>query len=140
MVVVVVVVPPLVAVEEKIGERGEAERDGERRPRERISGKIIAKFEYDSPRGYDPVEDIPEILQASFVRGLISLSAVFFSSPSLPAHPPTGFFSLARRRSFACRQQRFHPPFVAPRLPLLRERTNLRASHAVSSPPLYEEI
>lgn len=47
--------------------------------RERISGKIIAKFEYDSPCGYDPVEDIREILQASFVRGLLSLSAIFLS-------------------------------------------------------------
>lgn len=52
----------------------------EERPRERISGKIIGKFEYVSPRGYDPVEDILEILQASFVRGLLSLSAVFFQS------------------------------------------------------------
>lgn len=52
---------------------------GGERPRERISGKIIAKFEYDSPCGYDPVEDIREILQASFVRGLLSLSAVFLS-------------------------------------------------------------
>lgn len=63
--------------------RGERER-GREEPRERISEKIIAKFEYDSPRGYDPVEDIPEILQASFVRGLLSLSAVFFSLPRSP--------------------------------------------------------
>lgn len=66
---------------------------GERRPRERISGKIIAKFEYDSPRGYDPVEDIPEILQASFVRGLLSLSAVFFGPYPTPR---LSFSSLAR--------------------------------------------
>lgn len=45
---------------------GKEEVAGEQ-PRKRISGKIIAKFEYDSPRGYDPVEDIREILQASFV-------------------------------------------------------------------------
>lgn len=65
---------------------------GGERPREKISGKIIVKFEYDSPRGYDPVEDIREILQASFVRGLLSLSAVFLSlyrrAFSFPRSPP----------------------------------------------------
>lgn len=104
----------------KEGVRDGGERDDDRE-RERISGKIIAKFEYDSPRGYEPVEDIPEILQASFVRGSLSLSAVFFGPPP---HTSALFFLLCSRcRSFACRQH-LHLPFVAS----AREgRTNLRA-------------
>jgi len=67
-------------LKEKIQDRGGREQKwGRGKPREEISGKIIAKFEYDSPRGYEPVEDIPEILQASFVRGLPSPLAVFSS-------------------------------------------------------------
>lgn len=110
------------------------ERDGGR-PRERISGKIIAKFEYDSPHGYDPVEDIPEILQASFVQGLLSLSAVFFGLlPKPPAlFPPSLAVVLSRAVSVS-----IHPSscrFSSPR----EGRTNLRAFHAIAV-SLYEGI
>lgn len=72
----------------KYGSTGGWEMEGGNgQERERISGKIIGKFEYDSPRGFDPVEDIPEILQASFVRGFLSLFSLS-SSISL-------FFSLS---------------------------------------------
>lgn len=88
------------------GVGGREVRVGGERPRERISGKIIVKFEYDSPGGYDPVEDIREILQASFVRGFLSLSAVFLS----PYHRL--FPSLARYRSFAGRSFSIFHPFI----------------------------
>lgn len=92
-----------------VGERWKVEVAGER-PRERISGKIIAKFEYDSPRGDDPVEDIREILQASFVRGLLSLSAVFLS-PYHRLFPPSFATASFAGRSFSVS---IHPSSLQP--------------------------
>lgn len=110
----------------------EWEGDG---PRERISGKIIAKFEYDSPRGYDPVEDIREILQASFVRGLLSLSAVFFS----PYPLPRGFF-LPRTLPVLSRAVLSAFPSTLRRFDSFpRGQTNLPASCGYIA-PLSEEI